>query len=252
MYIANPMLSLEENFLVIMNPDLQQECAANPARCYFGDAPSLSEMKIACSADFTASWIMLQINSVAESVCGKDNIPVDVIKCASYDILNNYSWLSASEIMLFCSRVRVGMYGKLAYGNLTIDDITSKLIMFIKNRGIEMASIEREFERERKEEEYEKMRKNAVKKEDAYRIVNAAADGDVEARKILHDDPEAWKNRIYEIEWITEDESLKSRISSYFGISKNPYTNELTAMFVNDRYGKFIEGHNKGYYKIKQ
>lgn len=251
-YQVNPVLSLEENFLVLMNPSLQKECAANPSRCYLGDAPSLAELRIACNSEFAASWIMIQLNSVAESVCDKDKIPTDNLQCASYDILNNYSWLKTSEIMLFCSRVRAGIYGKLSYGTLSMDDITSKLSMFVKARDLEIVGLERDAEREKREEEYENMKKNAVSKEESMRIINAAADGDVEAQHILHDDPEAWKMWIYEIEFLVDDDALIEKITGYFGVNKNFFTGKLTAYFENDRYGKFLEGEQKGYYKIKR
>lgn len=245
-----PSLSLERNFMAIMNPDKQAMCAANPERCYFGVSPSLAELTIATSSRLTQQWLAVQLDNVLSSLGAKDNVDQSIINSIAQDIMFNYSWLNTSEFMLFCSRTKVGKYGQLAYGSVTVNDITSKMPSFLSEREKEMQRYSRLREQEERDREYAERQRTCVTHDDAIRIINAAADGDVEAQKMLNNDPENWKRRVYNIEWKTDDAELKKRITEYFGVYRNLYTKQLTACFDNERYVKFLEGVEKGFYEI--
>ena len=246
----NPALSLERNFLSIMNPDMQSACAANPEQCYFGSSPSIAELKIATSSKLAQQWVVIQIDSVLSSLGKKDSVSADVIKAIAQDIMFNYAWLNTSEFMLFCSRVRVGKYGQLAFGDVTVNDITSKLEKFKDDRFLEFQRFERNRERIERERERDEWKRTSVSHEDAIKIINAAADGDVEAQHLLGDDPENWKFRIHLIKWLEVSEETKKKITDYFGVYLNVYTKKLTACFENFKYPKFLEGVEKGYYSL--
>lgn len=236
-----------------MNPDLQSKCAANPEQCYFGNAPALAELRSAFGSSFTEKWISIQLDRVLAMLGTKDNVQSSILEAISQDILSNYSWLTASEFMLFCSRVKVGKYGKIAYGQVAVDDITSKLPAFAEEREKEMQRISRRREDEEREREYRERAEKCVTHYEAYRIINAAADGDIEARHRLHDDPHNWEQRIFSIKWADDiDPELKKNIAAYFNIEQNFLTKLPTAHFTDDRYAKFKEGIAKGYYSIAE
>lgn len=238
--------------MLCSNADVQKVVGANAESCYFGNSPSFAEMKIAFNAEYTAAWVAMHITEVLKVVAAKDTISAEIIGIAAQDIVANYSWLRSSEFMLFCSRVRIGKYGKLSYGQVTIDDITSKIPQFLSERSKEMRMYERQRKDKEREREYAERQERCVSHTEAYRIINLAADGDVEAQHKLNDNPENWRYRAYLIEWCDIDKELKDNISRYFGISRNHITGLPTARFENHKYTKFLEGVEKGYYKIAE
>lgn len=233
-----------------MNPDVQSACASNPEQCYFGSSPSLAELKIATSTKLTQQWVVIQIDSVLTSLGKKDSVSAEILKATAQDIIFNYGWLNTSEFMLFCSRVRVGKYGQLAYGDVTVNDITSKLEKFRSERFIEMQRYERQRDIAERAREYEERQRTSVSHSEAIRIINAAADGDLEAQHQLGDNPENWRFRIQVIKWQNATPDARKKIEDYFGIYVNHYTKHITACFENEKYPKFLEGAQKGYYTI--
>lgn len=246
----NPDQPLEMNFLAVMNPDMQSSCAANPERCYFGDSPSIAEVKMATNTKFTQQWIVVQLDAVLATLGSKDTVDSKILEAIAQDIISNYSWLNTAEFLLFCSRCRVGKYGQLAYGQVTVNDIVSKIPNFLSEREKEMTRYKRLQDNAEREREAENRKRNSVTHSEAYRIINAAADGDIEAQHRLHDDPRNWAERIYSIEWGNIDEAFKAKIAEYFNIAVNFLTKLPTAHFPNSRYAKFLEGADKGYYRI--
>ena len=232
-----------------MDVPVQQHCAAEPERCYFGNAPSLSEMKIAFNREFTAAWIARHLQSILATLGDKDNVPAEVIGLLAQDILANYSWMTASEFMLFCSRVRVGRYGKLAYGQVSVDDITSKIPQFLEERDKEMTRYARQRAEKERDRELAEWQERSVSHEDGMRLINAAADGDANAQALLGDNPDAWINRIYFIEWLDVDPERKQKISQYFGIYEHP-SKKTIVVVPEERYEKLLEGEKRGYYKL--
>lgn len=233
-----------------MNPDKQSVCAANPERCYFGSSPSLAELKIATSSKLTQAWLVVQLDNVLSSLGKKDEVDQITLNGIAQDVMFNYSWLNTSEFMLFCSRVKVGKYGQLAYGSVTVNDVVSKIPKFLCERESEIKLYTRLQEQQELDTECERRQKRSVSQEEGMRIVNAAADGDVKARARLYNNPENWECRMYIIEWANVDKETKERIIAYFGIHKNHISKKLTACFANDRYAKFLEGEQKGFYTI--
>lgn len=218
MYCKFPQADLEHNFIAMMDVPVQQYCAAEPERCYFGNAPSLSEMKIAFNREFTAAWVARHLQSILATLGDKDNVPAEIIGLLSQDIIANYYWLTASEFMLFCSRVRVGRYGKLAYGQVSIDDITSKIPQFLAERDKEIQMYTRQ--RQAKENDRE------------------------------HAELDKCDARHFYIEWLNIDDDTKEKTIKYFGIHKHPGLDKNIVVVSSDKYEKLLEGEQRGYYKL--
>lgn len=246
-----PALGLEANFLMLNNPDMQYVCAKDPERCYFSNSPSLSELSVALGDSIATKWFVIQFDNLLSSFGRKDDIDEAVIEDVTRNFISNYYWINVSEILLFFSKLKAGVYGQLAYGKITMNDITSKFREFLSERESEMARYTRLQEQRERDIERENDLKTCCSQLDAYKIINSAADGDVEAQNKLQNDPKNWEYRFYVIEWCDDVPiDVKRKSEAYFGISYNSYSGNVVARFENYKKDLFLTGVEKGFYKI--
>ena len=143
-----------EKFLATFNPDLQRDLCTNPDVCFFGGAPTLSQLNMTYGSQTAAMWLIPQLYNLSEYCGCKDKLEGNPLKeCASV-IATEFHFLSVSELMLFFHRFKSGRYGRF-YGSIDPLVITSSIRMFLSERMAAYNEHERLMQ-ERKENETQK------------------------------------------------------------------------------------------------
>lgn len=146
-----------ETCLQKFNPDNQIAIASNSEECFFGDFPTLAEIKMAYGKNSPKVWCMAQLTNLSEYCGSKDKLtgrPLE--ECASV-IATEFYYLKVSELMLFFYRFKTGRYGRF-YGSIDPLIITTSLRSFLKERNDAYEKRDKEELKFREEES----RKNAI------------------------------------------------------------------------------------------
>lgn len=125
------------------NPDVQRYCATNVEKCFRGDTPTLSEVRLAYSAATVDSWLDIQLADLVRfcGVKGKEEF-TRIIDPVIQVISDNFGYLKLSEMMLFFQQFKAGRYGRF-YGTVDPMVITEALQQFLEFRADRLAVIER-------------------------------------------------------------------------------------------------------------
>ena len=143
-----------ENFLVTFNPDIQRKVCSNIEICFFGGAPTLTELNVTYGDNTSTMWLVPQLYNLSEYCGCRDKLQGKPLEeCASVIAMEFY-YLSVTELMLFFHWFKSGKYGRF-YGNVDPLVITTSLRDFIKERNLAYDRHEQE-ERDRKRQEEEK------------------------------------------------------------------------------------------------
>lgn len=156
-------------------PEIQPLCASEPIRCYLSSAPSLGGLAKSVSPKFATSWLTLQIAFYSQTLKSADQLTEADVQNLALVIIANYPRLTLSEIMLFFSRLSGGVYGKVGYGQVKPEDITSKIPEFLKQRDRELAFYELDKRRREAEAEAANRAARAVSHSEYRRIVSDLA-----------------------------------------------------------------------------
>lgn len=146
------------------SPSYQQEICGDSDECFFGNYPTLAEVKRDYGKNAPLTWLVPQLTNLAVYCGSKDKLIKEQYKECAFVIATEYYYLKVSELMLFFQRFKAGRYGRF-YGSVDPLVITTSLREFIKERGIEIDRHE-QAERERKEREH---RKHAISYEEHLR-----------------------------------------------------------------------------------
>lgn len=103
-------------------------------KCYFGKAPTLSQINQHYGPGSAASWICPQIWNLSEYCGCRDKITASQVDQLSDIIASTYHYLKVSELMLFFYRFKMGNYGQF-YGSVDPMKITMALKSFINERA---------------------------------------------------------------------------------------------------------------------
>lgn len=146
-------------FSETFNPDKQQDFCQHVERCILGTAPTLRQVKDAYHDQRNADliWLVPQLENLAEFSGAKDKITKPQYKQLAAMIASSHPWLKVTDIMLFCWRFKQGIYGKF-YGSVDPITILQALNTYERERAI---IIERE-QQQRRQEEYERSKRNAI------------------------------------------------------------------------------------------
>ena len=139
-----------EHFLQVMNPSLQSLVAANPDRCYFGDAPTLTMLNNTYGKNTAVIWLMPQIHAISEFCGCKDKITDSIAEELAKTIQTEWYYLKTSEFLLYFHRFRTGKYGKF-YGSVDPLTITSAIWQFLEERKLAYTKHQQEEERKQRE-----------------------------------------------------------------------------------------------------
>lgn len=132
-----------ESLLVTFNPSKQVEYTADIERAYTGAAPSLATVAEAYGKGTARSWLMIQLDNLAEFSGSRQKMPIAKTEEVAFLIIAEYGYLRLTELMHFFRRFKLGAYGRF-YGAIDPMIITDALREFMKERSVTLARLERE------------------------------------------------------------------------------------------------------------
>ena len=171
------------DFLERYNPQVCRHMALDADRCFCGCAPALEVVRRRYGTQTAVAWVTIQLSETARLWGSSDKIPGEMLEAVAESFVGEYSKLNLAEIGLYLSRLRAGVYGKVAYGKLTPDHLVSNLPTFLAQRSKEIEVYRRNAEREERDRERQRWAARAVSHEVATRMYE-------EALKRCNNDPQ--------------------------------------------------------------
>ena len=156
-------------FLERYNPQVCRLMALDADRCFRGNAPSLVRVKRDYGVQTAVTWMTIQLSETARLWGSSDKISGEMLEAVAESFVGEYSHLNLAEIGLYLSRLRAGVYGKVAYGKLTPDHMVSHVQTFLAQRSREIDVFRREQERIDCQRERQRWASRAVSHEEAKR-----------------------------------------------------------------------------------
>lgn len=111
--------------------------------------------------DIAISWMKGQFTEVSTFANVKEKMTDWQMECLCQQILADYPTLTMFEFILFCARLRSGIYEDF-YGSIDPMRILKSLRMFIEDKRKDYIRAEEEQRKKREERETKEIRKNAV------------------------------------------------------------------------------------------
>lgn len=170
-------------FLERYNPQVCRHMALDADRCFRGCAPALEVVKRRYGTQTAVTWVTIQLSETARLWGSSDKISGEMLEAVAESFVGEYSKLNLAEIGLYLSRLRAGVYGKVAYGKLTPDHLVSHLPTFLAQRAKEIEVFRRAQERIDRQREHELWASRAVSHEEAKRLY-------AEALTLCNNDPD--------------------------------------------------------------
>ena len=170
-------------FLERYNPQVCRHMALDADRCFCGCAPALEVVRRRYGTQTAVAWVTIQLSETARLWGSSDKIPGEMLEAVAESFVGEYSKLNLAEIGLYLSRLRAGVYGKVAYGKLTPDHLVSNLPTFLAQRSKEIEVYRRNAEREDRNRERQRWAARAVSHEVATQMYE-------EALKHCNNDPQ--------------------------------------------------------------
>ena len=170
-------------FLERYNPQVCRHMALDADRCFRGCAPALEVVRRRYGTQTAVAWVTIQLSETARLWGSSDKIPGEMLEAVAESFVEEYSKLNLAEIGLYLSRLRAGVYGKVAYGKLTPDHLVSNLPTFLAQRSKEIEVYRRNAEREERNRERQRWAARAVSHEVATQMYE-------EALKHCNNDPQ--------------------------------------------------------------
>ena len=170
-------------FLERYNPQVCRHMALDADRCFCGCAPALEVVRRRYGTQTAVAWVTIQLSETARLWGSSDKIPGEMLEAVAESFVGEYSKLNLAEIGLYLSRLRAGVYGKVAYGKLTPDHLVSNLPTFLAQRSKEIEVYRRNAERVERDRERQRWAARAVSHEVATRMYE-------EALKRCNNDPQ--------------------------------------------------------------
>lgn len=142
------------DFLTRCNPNAQAYAAANEEIALTGTAPAIIALVEAYGKNPIEGWLMIQLKNLNDFTGVSKKVTTGQMTEIATLILARYSHLKASELLLFFSRIKAGLYGQF-YGVVDPQMITTSLLKYDRNRMAEIAEYKtaaaaRELETKRK------------------------------------------------------------------------------------------------------
>ena len=170
-------------FLERYNPQVCRLMALDADRCFRGSAPALARVKRDYGVQTAVTWMTIQLSETARLWGSSDKISGEMLEAVAESFVGEYSHLNLAEIGLYLSRLRAGVYGKVAYGKLTPDHMVSHVQTFLAQRSREIDVFRREQERIDRQRERKLWASRAVSHEEAKRLY-------AEALALCNNDPD--------------------------------------------------------------
>ena len=162
------------DFLERYNPQVCRHMALDADRCFCGCAPALEVVRRRYGTQTAVAWVTIQLSETARLWGSSDKIPGEMLEAVAESFVGEYSKLNLAEIGLYLSRLRAGVYGKVAYGKLTPDHLVSNLPTFLAQRSKEIEVYRRNAERVERDRERQRWAARAVSHEVATQMYEEA------------------------------------------------------------------------------
>lgn len=156
-----------KNLLELYNPTELSRFSKYPERCVLGNSPTLAVVDREYGENIAVNWLRIELNYYQDSVGVKEDNKADMLlmKETAYEILNRYSFLKLSELMLFFNRLLFGDYGKV-YGCIDVAFIVQSLRKFLEERAAILNREQSRLDELKREED----RKKAISREEYLRL----------------------------------------------------------------------------------
>lgn len=123
----------QKQFLVDFSTAVQEKITGDADLCYFGNFPTLAEIKN-MGSNTPVMWLIPQLYNLSEYCGCRDKMSkAQIYECASL-IASEYYYLKISELMLFFRKFKLGKYGKF-YGSVDPMVITTSIRSFVNDRN---------------------------------------------------------------------------------------------------------------------
>ena len=132
-----------------------------------------------------SQWVVIQLNAAAKLWGGKDNIAHATLEAVATAVLAIHHGLTPPEMMLYIAQLLSGRYGKIAYGQLTPDDLLAHLPAFYEQQSRTLAAHYTAEEERERDAMFERAARYAVSYEEYLETCRRAEAGDAEAQALL-------------------------------------------------------------------
>lgn len=139
------------DILTNYNPDYQLKICNDLDGCFFGNHPTLAELKNIYGNNTPVMWLMPQLYDLSEYCGCKDKLQGKPLEQCAGVIATEFYYLKTTELMLFFYRFKSGRYGHF-YGSVDPLKITTSLRTFIEERACEIERKEQQIREERERE----------------------------------------------------------------------------------------------------
>jgi len=142
------------SFVMAYHPDKTEMFASYLDRCLFGNAPTLTDLRLAYDGRADIQWLLLQLSTFQEKLNVQQKMTSYQLEACAQTIASEFHYLKASEICLFLARLQGGAYTVDWYGSVSPDKIVSALReQFMPWRNHQFYLMEKKEEEERREAE---------------------------------------------------------------------------------------------------
>ena len=140
-------------FILAFHPDKIEHFASYPDRCLFGNAPTLTDLRIAYEGRADIQWLIVQLTTFQEKLNVSQKMTSYQLETLAQTIATEFHHLKASEICLFFARLQGGAYTVDWYGSVSPDKIVGALReQFMPWRNHQFYLKEKQDEEQRREE----------------------------------------------------------------------------------------------------
>ena len=134
------------SFVKKYNPGYQREICGKKDECFFGNYPTLSQLKSAYGTNAPVIWLVPQLYNLSEYCGCKDKLTESQLEECAHVIASEFFYLKVSELMLWLHRFKAGMYGRF-YGSVDPLVIVASLHDFIRERATAIEKHDNELKR---------------------------------------------------------------------------------------------------------
>ena len=143
-----------ELFFKIYHCDHEFRIVKDVRRCFSDDFPTLGRVNKLYGEGTAEQWLTYQIGQMSV-FCGAQNIKKEQISYLCRYIVNDYYYLSVTQLVYFFHQIKMGRYGSF-YGNVDPQKITAALYSFVQQRNDILSKIENEKREKEREEDMKK------------------------------------------------------------------------------------------------
>ena len=151
-------------------PTKQVNLCKDKRTCFFGECPTLIDLKLSYNSKIPLVWLVGQITDLVSFSNCKNIINDMQVKELARMINNEYGYYKLSELMLFFYQFKNGQYGDF-YGSISPISITKSLLKFKEERAMEHEEYQNRMNEIRRQKDkegcisYEEWKKNYSSKQ---------------------------------------------------------------------------------------